>query len=50
MLENSFAILFFLKKTQKETPNRFIYLRVTVDGIAKEISIKKGKLIIKKSR
>lgn len=41
MLENSFAILFFLKKTKRETPHRFIYLRVTVDGIAKEISIKK---------
>jgi site-specific recombinase XerD len=42
MLEKSFGLLFFLK--QPKNPNtigKFIYLRVTVDGIQKEVSTKR---------
>lgn len=39
MLEKSFGITFFLKSpSKKKVTYRTIYLRVTVDGISKEIS------------
>lgn len=40
MLENSFGLTFFLKTPRKKTKIRFIYLRITVDGIPKETSTK----------
>lgn len=40
MLENSFRLTFFLKSPKKVTSQRLIYLRITVDGIAKETSTK----------
>lgn len=42
MLENSFGLSFFMKPPEKkETDQRFIYLRITVDGIRKETSTKR---------
>lgn len=41
MLEQSFGLSFFLKSSSKESNERFIYLRVTVDGIPKETSTKR---------
>jgi len=43
MLEKSFGLFFFLKatKNQKKSDERYIYLRITVDGIAKELSTKR---------
>ncbi|WP_066749905.1 site-specific integrase [Chryseobacterium glaciei] len=41
MLETSYGLTFFLKSPQKKTTQiRYIYLRVTVDGIPKETSTK----------
>lgn len=42
MLENSFGLFFFLKqpKTQKND-ERYVYLRITVDGVAREVSTKR---------
>ena len=40
MLENSFRLTFFLKSPKKVTSRRIIYLRITVDGVAKETSTK----------
>lgn len=42
MLENSFGLFAFLKKSksQKES-RRYVYLRITVDGKSKEISTKR---------
>ena len=40
MLENSFGITFFLKSSTKKTNERYIYMRITVDGIPKETSTK----------
>src|ERR1700743_426727 len=42
MLEKSFGLFFFLKQSKNEkSDERYIYLRITVDGIAKEISLKR---------
>ncbi|MEB2776481.1 site-specific integrase [Algoriphagus sp. D3-2-R+10] len=42
MLEKSFGLLFFLKQSKKSTKKeRYVYLRITVDGISKEISTKR---------
>jgi len=41
MLESSFGINFFMKTPEKETSYRYIYLRLTVDGVRKETSTKK---------
>lgn len=41
MLETSFGLSFFLKPSAKEPNLRYLYLRVTVDGIRKEISTKR---------
>ena len=41
MLEQSFGLTFFLKSSSKQSNERFIYLRVTVDGIPKETSTKR---------
>ncbi|TJZ63390.1 hypothetical protein FAZ15_03665 [Sphingobacterium olei] len=41
MLESSFGLNFFLKTPKKKTSIRYIYLRVTVDGIPKETSTKR---------
>lgn len=41
MLESSFGLTFFLKTPQKKTNMRYIYLRITVDGISKETSTKR---------
>lgn len=40
MLEKSFGIFFFLKKLKTENVDgmRYVYLRITVDGISKEVS------------
>src|SRR5690554_3451950 len=41
MLEQSFGLTFFLKTPRKRINLRFVYLRITVDGIPKEISTKR---------
>jgi integrase len=42
MLEKSFGLIFFLKKPKNEKGNlRYIYLRVTVDGVSKDIALKR---------
>jgi hypothetical protein len=42
MLEKSFRLFFFLKKPKNEKGNvRYIYLRLTVDGISKDIATKR---------
>ncbi|WP_241657627.1 Arm DNA-binding domain-containing protein [Flavobacterium cerinum] len=41
MLETSFGLTFFLKTPEKPSNIRFIYLRITVDGIPKEKSTKR---------
>ncbi|RYJ44319.1 site-specific integrase [Flavobacterium beibuense] len=41
MLESSFGLSFFMKPQKKETSLRYIYLRITVDGIRKETSTKR---------
>jgi hypothetical protein len=41
MLENSFGLTFFLKTPRKKTNIRLLYLRITVDGIPKETSVKR---------
>jgi len=40
MLEKSFSAMFFLKTSEKKENLRVVYLRITVDGIPKEISTK----------
>lgn len=41
MLAASFGITFFLKTPRKETNEKMIYLRITVDGIPKETSTRR---------
>ena len=41
MLENSFGVIFFLKTPKKNEIQRTVYLRITVDGIPKEISTRR---------
>jgi site-specific recombinase XerD len=42
MLEKTFGLLFFLKQPKnKEENNRFIYLKITIDGKAVELSTKR---------
>jgi hypothetical protein len=42
MLEKSFGLFFFLKQPKKETVvERYVYLRITVNGISKELSTKR---------
>ncbi|NOW95946.1 site-specific integrase [Mucilaginibacter sp. SG564] len=41
MVEKSFGLLFFLKKSQNRKDERFIYLKITVDGQSKELSTKR---------
>jgi len=42
MIEKSFGLFFFLKKPKNTgSEERYIYLRVTVDGISKEVSTKR---------
>lgn len=41
MLESSFGLCFFLKTPKNKSNIRYIYLRVTVDGIPKETSTKR---------
>lgn len=42
MLENSFGLIFFLKQPKNQkTKSRYIYLRITVDGVSKEFSTKR---------
>lgn len=42
MIENSFGLFFFLKQPKNQkNDERYVYLRVTVDGVAKEISTKR---------
>jgi len=42
MLEKSFGLFFFLKQPKNETTiERYVYLRITVDGIARELSTKR---------
>ena len=42
MLVHNFGLTFFLKRSRKESNTRFIYLRITVDGVSKETSTKRG--------
>ncbi|GAA4915278.1 site-specific integrase [Mucilaginibacter defluvii] len=43
MLEKSFGILFYLRKQRNEASNlQYIILRVTVDGVAREMSVKRS--------
>lgn len=42
MLESSFGLFFFLKQPKNQkNDERYVYLRITVDGVAKEISTKR---------
>src|ERR1700759_5374256 len=42
MLEKSFGLFFFLKKPKNEKGNsRDIYLRLTVDGVSKDVATKR---------
>lgn len=41
MLATSFGLTFFLKTPRKETNDRLIYLRITVDGVPKETSTRR---------
>ena len=41
MLENSFGLTFFLKTPKGRASLRYIYLRISVDGISKETSTKR---------
>ena len=41
MLEQSFGLTFFLKSSSKESKERTVYSRVTVDGVQKETSTKR---------
>jgi integrase len=42
MLEKSFGLLFFLKQSKKNAKgDKYVYLRITVDGIPKELSTKR---------
>ncbi len=43
MLEKSLGLLFFLKKpkNQSESAERYVYLRISVNGIHKELSLKR---------
>ncbi|QJD95395.1 site-specific integrase [Mucilaginibacter robiniae] len=41
MLEKTFGLLFFLKKSQNQNDDRFIYIKITVDGKSKELSTKR---------
>jgi alpha-ketoglutarate-dependent taurine dioxygenase len=43
MLEKSFGLFFFLKKPKNENADgtRYVYLKITVDGVPKEISTKR---------
>ncbi|MNJ94134.1 site-specific tyrosine recombinase XerC [compost metagenome] len=41
MLENSFGVIFFLKTPKKNESQRTVYLRITVDGIPREVSTKR---------
>ena len=42
MLEKSFGLLFFLKQTRNQQQReKFIYLKITVDGKANELSTKR---------
>jgi hypothetical protein len=42
MLEKSFGLLYYLKQTENQkNENRYIYLRITVDGERREISTKR---------
>jgi site-specific recombinase XerD len=42
MLEKSFGLLFFLKQPKNQnTEGKYVYLRITVDGVPKEISTKR---------
>jgi site-specific recombinase XerD len=41
MLEKSFGLLYFLKKSRKKTKERYVYIRITVDGTSREISTKR---------
>jgi hypothetical protein len=43
MLEKSFGLLFFLRKQRNADKGlMYIYLRITVDGISKELSVKRS--------
>jgi integrase len=43
MLEKSFGLLFFLKQPRNyEQGPMYIYLRITVDGVSKELSVKRS--------
>ena len=42
MLEKSFGLFFFLKQPKNQKINeRYVYLRITVDGVSKELSTKR---------
>jgi len=41
MVMQNFGLTFFLKRSRSESNTRFIYLRITVDGISKETSTKR---------
>jgi hypothetical protein len=41
MLETSYGLSFFLKPSRKEPNIRYLYPRITVDGIRKETSTKR---------
>ncbi|UIR57791.1 site-specific integrase [Sphingobacterium sp. SRCM116780] len=41
MIEKSFGVIFFLKTPEKKESLRVLYLRITVDGVPKDISTKR---------
>lgn len=48
MLEKSFGLLFYLKQTPNYKKDQmYIYLRITVDGVSKEISPKRLRFVSK---
>jgi hypothetical protein len=43
MLEKSFGLFYFLKQSKTtKRPNHYVYLRITVDGVCRDISIKRN--------
>jgi len=42
MLEKSFGLFYYLKQVKKQkNDERYVYLRITVNGIRKDVSVKR---------
>lgn len=42
MLENSFALSFFLKRSKRKKVKKLIYLRIKVENVTKEVSTQRS--------